>query len=149
MGAPPHGIAATPCPYTRGHRQLVRLRLRRYARFELGMPRLCQSGHAGDLGPGLKGLGPGGSIQIGGDVVAAEMEEVVDLVVSGEETLCLPRRLKALHLSFSSSGRLVRILSSVIQSFVLPMLDARHDLPLCRTVTRQLVGDHDARRPAL
>src|SRR3954447_25988261 len=32
---------------------------------------------------------------------------------------------------------------------MLPMLDARHDLPLCRTVARQLVGDHDARRPAL
>src|SRR4051812_13310481 len=29
------------------------------------------------------------------------------------------------------------------------MLDAWHDLPLCRTVARQLVGDHDARRPAL
>src|SRR3954470_14532558 len=29
------------------------------------------------------------------------------------------------------------------------MLDARHDFPLCRTVARQLVGDHDARRPAL
>ena len=50
---------------------------------------LCPSGHAADLGPGLKGLGPGGSILIGGDVVAAEMKEVVDLVVSGEETLCL------------------------------------------------------------
>src|SRR5215217_7062220 len=77
------------------------------------------------------------------------MKEVVDLVVAGKETLCLPRRLEALHLSFSPSGRLVRILSSVIQSFVLPMLDARHDLPLCRTVAGQLVGDHDARRPAL
>src|SRR5215213_7891933 len=29
------------------------------------------------------------------------------------------------------------------------MLDARHDLPLCRTVARQLISDHDARRPAL
>src|SRR5918997_3935580 len=29
------------------------------------------------------------------------------------------------------------------------MLDARHNLPLCRTVARQLIGDHDARRPAL
>src|SRR5215217_3640258 len=29
------------------------------------------------------------------------------------------------------------------------MLDARHDLPLCRPVAGQLVGDHDARRPAL
>jgi hypothetical protein len=51
--------------------------------------RLCQSGHAGDLGPALKGLGPGGSILIGRDVVAAERKEVVDLVVGGEETLRL------------------------------------------------------------
>src|SRR5215208_7121241 len=29
------------------------------------------------------------------------------------------------------------------------MLAARHDLPLCRTVARQLISDHDARRPAL
>jgi hypothetical protein len=43
-------------------------------------------------------------------------------------------------LSFSSSRRLVRILSSVVQSFMLPMLDARHDLPLCRTVAGKLVG---------
>src|SRR3954447_11765656 len=32
---------------------------------------------------------------------------------------------------------------------MLPMLDARHDPPLCRTVAGKLVGDHDARRPAL
>jgi hypothetical protein len=47
------------------------------------------AGNAGDLGPGLKGLGAVGSILIGGDVVAAEMKEVVDLVVGGEETLRL------------------------------------------------------------
>src|SRR3954470_3651760 len=29
------------------------------------------------------------------------------------------------------------------------MLDARHDLPLCRTVAGELISDHDARRPAL
>jgi hypothetical protein len=34
-------------------------------------------------------LGAVGSILIGGDVVAAEMKEVVDLVVGGEETLRL------------------------------------------------------------
>ena len=51
--------------------------------------RLCQSGHASDLGPDLEGLGPGGSILDGGDVVAAEVEEIVDLVVSREEALCL------------------------------------------------------------
>src|SRR3954467_7614570 len=50
---------------------------------------LCPSGHAGDRGPGLEGLGPGGSILAGGEVIAAEMEQVVDLIVSGEEALGL------------------------------------------------------------
>jgi hypothetical protein len=71
------------------HRQFVQLRSRRYARLGLGAPRLCQSGHAGDLGPSLKGLGASGAMLIGGDVVAAEMEEVIDLVVGGEEALGL------------------------------------------------------------
>jgi hypothetical protein len=35
------------------------------------------------------------------------MKEIVDLVVCGEETLCLPGRLEPLHLSLSPSGRLV------------------------------------------
>jgi hypothetical protein len=48
----------------------------RYAQLGLDSLRLCQSGHAGDLGPALKGLSPGGSILIGGDVVAAERKEV-------------------------------------------------------------------------
>jgi hypothetical protein len=34
-------------------------------------------------------LGPGGSILIGGDVIATEVEQVVDLVMGGEEALCL------------------------------------------------------------
>ena len=50
---------------------------------------LCPSGHAGDLGPDLKGLGPGGSILAGGEVVAAEVEEIVDPVMGGEEALGL------------------------------------------------------------
>src|SRR5215204_5042885 len=77
--------------------------------------RLYPSGHAGDLGPGLEGLGPGGSIRVGGEVIAAEVEQVADLVVSGEEALGLAGRLEPLHLPLASSGRLVRILGSVIQ----------------------------------
>jgi hypothetical protein len=50
---------------------------------------LCPSGHAGDRGPDLKGLGPGGSILGGGAVIAAEMEEIVDPVMGGEEALGL------------------------------------------------------------
>ena len=50
---------------------------------------LCPSGHGGDLGPGLEGLGPGGSILVGGEVIAAEVEQVGNLIVSGEEALRL------------------------------------------------------------
>jgi hypothetical protein len=56
--------------------------------------RLCQSGHASDLGPGLKGLGSGGSILAGSDVIAAEVEQVIDLVVGGEKALRLTGRFK-------------------------------------------------------
>src|SRR3982750_3652732 len=50
---------------------------------------LCPNGDAGDRGPSLKGLGPGGPIRGGGEVIAAEVEEIVDLIVSGEEALGL------------------------------------------------------------
>jgi hypothetical protein len=48
----------------------------------------------------------------GDHVVAAEMEEVGDLVVGGEKTLGPPRWLEALHLPFSSSRRLCTSMSS-------------------------------------
>src|SRR5215212_7908850 len=50
---------------------------------------LCPSGHAGDRGPGLKGLGPGGSVLGSRAVIAAEVEEIVDPVMGGEEALGL------------------------------------------------------------
>src|SRR5215212_2911518 len=110
---------------------------------------LCPSGHAGDLSPGLEGLGPGGSILGGGAVIAAEMEEIVDPVMGGEEALGLTGRLEALHLPLASSGRLVRILCSVIQALMPPVLDRGHDLTLGGAVAGQLVRDHHTRGPAL
>src|SRR3982751_4223428 len=110
---------------------------------------LCPSGHAGDLGPGLKGLGPGGSVLGGRAVIAAEMEEIVDPVMGGEEALGLARRLEPLHLPLASPGRLVRILCSVIQALVPPVLDRGHHLAFGRAVAGQLVRDHDTRGPAL
>jgi hypothetical protein len=77
------------------------------------------------------------------------MEGIVDLVVSGEATLCLSGRLEALRLPFSSSCRLVRVVGSVVQALVPEMLDTRHHLPLRRAVAAELVGDHDAGRSAL
>src|SRR4051812_41936526 len=59
-----------------------------------------------DVGPRPECSRPCGSILAGGDMVAAEMKEVVDLIVGGEEPLRLPRRLEALHLPFSSARRL-------------------------------------------
>ena len=101
---------------------------------------LCPSGHAGDRGPGLEGLGPGGSILAGRAVIAAEVEQVVDLIVGGEKALSLAGRLEALHLSLASSGRLVRILRPVVQSFVPPMLDRGHHVCLCSVVAGELVA---------
>ena len=49
-----------------------------------------RGGNTGDLGPGPEGLSSGGAILGGEEAVATEVEEVVDLVVGGEETLCLP-----------------------------------------------------------
>jgi hypothetical protein len=45
--------------------------------------------------------------------------------------------------------RLVRVLRPVVQAFVLAVLDTGHHLPLGGPVARELVGDHDPRRPAL
>src|SRR3712207_8679973 len=61
-----------------------------------------------DVCPHLERTRPGGAVLAGGDVVAAEMEQVADLAVGGEETLCLAGRLEALHLPLSSPCRLVR-----------------------------------------
>src|SRR3954449_5029839 len=112
-----------------GHRQLDWLWSRQGRR---GWPheRLCPSGHAGDRGPGLKGLGPGGPALGGRAVIAAEVEEIVDPVMGGEEALGLARRLEPFHLPLASSGWLVRILGSVIQALVPPVLDRGHHLTL-------------------
>src|SRR3954454_7361250 len=101
----------------------------------------CRSNPA-DVGPHLERTRPRGTVLAGGDMVAVEMEEVVDLVVGGEETLCLPGRFEALHLPFSSARRLVRILGPVVETLVSAVLDTRHQLLLRRTATAELVDDH-------
>ena len=105
--------------------------------------------HATDFRPDLEFLGPGNSLLGGSEVIAAKVEEVIDLIVGREEALRLTGRFELLHLPLSSACRLVRILRSVIESLVLAMLNAGHDLPLCRAVAGKLVGDHDTGRPHL
>ena len=82
-------------------------------------------------------LGYGGGRKIG------------DLIMSRQKPLRLPRRLEPLHDPLSSSGRLVGILRPVVEAFVLPMLDAGHDVTLGRSVAAELVGNQHARRSPL
>ncbi len=77
-----------PAKVSSRHRQLVGLKSR-WRTMRAACSWLRRSDAAGDLGPNLKGLGPGGSILGGGHLMAAEVEEVVDPVVGGEETLRL------------------------------------------------------------
>jgi hypothetical protein len=60
-----------------------------------------------DLGPGLEGLGAGGAVVGGGELVAGKVEEVGDGVVDRDEALNVAGRLEPLHLAFSSAGWLV------------------------------------------
>ncbi len=71
-----------------GHRQLVELRLR-WGAIGTACSWLRRSGDAGDLGPSLEGLAPGGSILGGRHLMAAKVEEVADPVVGGQEALRL------------------------------------------------------------
>ena len=63
-----------------GHRQLVGRRSR-WRAMRTARSWLHRSGDAGDLGPNLEGLDPGGSILGGGHLMAVEVEKVVDPVV--------------------------------------------------------------------
>jgi len=67
--------------------------------------------NAADFRPDLEWLPSGNSVLSGGDVIEAEMKQVVNL----RETLRLASRFKLLHLPLSSARRLVRILCSVVQ----------------------------------
>jgi hypothetical protein len=70
------------------------------------------SGNPAGIWPHLERPRPCGTILDGGHVVAAEVDEVSDLVVGREKTLGSPRWLEALHLPFSSSRRLCTSMSS-------------------------------------
>ncbi len=127
------------------HCQLVALRSC-WSAIRVAYLQLCRSGDAADLGPNLKGLSPGDSILGGWNLVSAEQDEFVDPVMSGEEALCLARRLEVHHLPLSPSRGLVRVLCPVVQAFVLPVLDRGSHLSLGRPVPCQLVHDHDTKR---
>jgi hypothetical protein len=55
----------------------------------------------------------------GGVVAGAAGENVGDLIMGGQKSLHLPRRLEPLHDPFPSSRRLVGILGSIIEALLL------------------------------
>ena len=73
----------------------------------------------------------------------------VDLIMGREEPLHLAGGLEPLHPPLAPSCRLVRVLGPVVQALVPAVLDPGHQVLLRRRMARQLVRDHDARRPAL
>ena len=68
---------------------------------------LCGQLDAADVVPRLEGAGPLGAVVGCRHLVAGQKEEVVDLIVGGEEALSLSGRLEPLHLPFSSPCWLV------------------------------------------
>src|SRR3954447_17178115 len=65
---------------------------------------LCGLLDAADVVPRLEGAGPLGAVVGCRHSVAGREEEVVDLIVGGEEPLSVAGRLEPLHLAFSSAG---------------------------------------------
>src|SRR5262245_16766470 len=57
----------------------------------------------------------------------------------------MAHRLEAPHAPFALSGRLMGVLSPVVQPSSAPMLQSRQKLFPCSPVARELVGDHRTR----
>src|SRR3712207_859257 len=76
-------------------------------------------------------------------------EEVCNLIVNRKEALGLSGRFEALHDALASSGRLMAVLGSIVQTFMLAMLHTRHDHSLRGGIAGRFVRDHQARCGAL
>jgi hypothetical protein len=74
----------------------------------LGIEVYCQP-HPADFVQDLDRLVRGGSVLPSSDVIVAEVEEVIDLIMGWEETLRLAGRFELLHLPLSAARWLVRI----------------------------------------
>ena len=78
-------------------------------------------------------------------MIAAEVEEVVDPVVGGEERLGLASWREPLHLPLASARRLVRVFRPIVEALVFAMLDARHDLLVRGLITAKFIRDEHTR----
>jgi hypothetical protein len=81
----------------------------------------------------------------GGQSMPARAEVLGDRAVGREEPLGVARGLKPLHVSLSPTGRLMRILRTVVQIPMLAMFHPWEQLALGSTIALQLVGNDHAR----
>lgn len=96
--------------------------------------------------PKIEGISSGVAIGFGGETIAAGTEDRVDLVMCGQKSLRLSRRLETPHEFLSLSGRPMGSFDLVVQALVRTMISVRRKVADRPDVTAQLVGDHDPRR---
>ena len=73
------------------------------------------------------------------------MEEIGDGIMNGDESLNMFRGFEPLHDPFSPSGRLMRILGPIIETFVLAMIRLQSHVRAGGSVGSQFIGDQNAR----
>ena len=81
----------------------------------------------------------------GREQVASRAEMRGDDSMNLDKVLRVPRGLKPSHSPLPFSGRLVRVLSAVVEVPMLSMSNTRHHNPFRRPVAAQLVSNNDAR----
>ena len=106
---------------------------------------LCRRLGARLLSPDPKGLRTSTVVGASGHQMSTRPKVTVDHTVYREKPLRLWQRLEALHLSFSASGWLMRILCAIIQIPARPVPDIGHDITMRNTVTTQGIGDQAPR----
>ena len=77
--------------------------------------------------------------------VTANVEEVADKSVHGQESLCLTARFKPSHVSLALPCGLVGDFGAIVLVSVRAVSDGRHDRSVRNPVAAQLVGDQPPR----
>ncbi|EFH80779.1 hypothetical protein Krac_1400 [Ktedonobacter racemifer DSM 44963] len=106
---------------------------------------LCSVVFTANIVPGLKALLHEDTIVRCPEAMSSRSEMVGDRSKGREEPLGVTWRCETSHRSFALSSRLMRVFCSIVQALVLPMFDARHDLPLGGCIAGEFVGDNDTR----
>src|SRR4029434_2662582 len=74
-------------------------------------------------------------------LASKEMTARDTVVIGGEKPLGVPGGHAPLHAPLTLAGRLMRVVRTVVQVSVLPVLDAREPLPLRSPIAGELIRD--------